>query len=133
MTYVPLRNLPDVDDVVLEILRAGGISCGPDNPPDILAVVPYVVARRYGGAAVDPEHLDRALVQVDAYAVKRRDAADLAETCRVLLYNAWLTQTVYSAGHVTRFAEITAPSKLQTADEPDNLNRYHATYTLHVH
>ena len=132
MAYSPLRYLPDCDDVILAILGAGGIACGANIPADLLDRLPYVSAKRFGGSAVDPQFLDRATYSVDAWAAGRRAAADLAETCRVLLFTAWRSQRLYAGASVAHFAEVTAPAELRTDGQASGLDRYQASYTLHV-
>ena len=132
MVYVPLRHLPDVDDLVLAILESGDVTCGANLPPDLVDRLPYVSARRFGGSAVHPQFLDRATITVDAYAATRRAAADLAETCRVLLYAAWRSQTTHGGASVAHYSEVTAPAELRTDGQLERLHRYQAAYSLHI-
>lgn len=137
MVYVPLRLLADLDDVVHAILIAGGVTVGANIPADLSArIAPagahYVAARRFGGAAVDPRFLDRGAVSVDVWATTRRAAADVAETCRVLLFTAWRTQTVHAGASISSYGESTAPAELRTDGQPADQWRYSASYSLHV-
>jgi hypothetical protein len=114
MTFTPARMLPDVDDLVRGILAGTGVKVGANVPADMVTDwLPYIAAKRIGGASVDPANLDRATVSVDCYSGARRTAAEMAEACRTLLYRAW------------RF-------ELRTAGQPQDLYRYTATYSLHV-
>jgi hypothetical protein len=133
VTFTPARMLPDVDDLVRGILAGTGVKVGVNVPADMVTDwLPYIAAKRIGGASVDPANLDRATVSVDCYSGARRTAAEMAEACRTLLYRAWRSQTVYAAGTVAHFAEATAPFELRTAGQPQDLYRYTATYSLHV-
>jgi hypothetical protein len=132
VTFTPARMLPDVDDVVRGILAASGVTVGANVPADLLDRLPYISAKRIGGASVDPVNLDRALVQVDCWSGARRTAVEMAETCRALLWRAWRTQTVYAVATVAHFAESTAPFELRTAGQADGLYRMTATYSLHI-
>lgn len=132
MTFTPARMLPDVDDVVRAILAASGVTVGANVPSDLLDRLPYISAKRIGGASVDPVNLDRALVQVDCWSGARRTAVEMAETCRTLLWRAWRSQTVYAVATVAQFTESTAPFELRTAGQAQNLYRFTATYSLHI-
>jgi hypothetical protein len=76
--------------------------------------------------------LDRALVSVDCWSGARRTGAEMAETCRTLLYRAWRTQTPYARATIAQFTESTAPFELRTAGQAQNLYRFTATYSLHI-
>lgn len=132
MPLVPQRLLPDADDVARDVLLTSGVPVMANTPANLLDLLPAVVVRRFGGAAVHSALLDRATVAVDAYAGTRREAADLAETCRVLLYRAWREQTIHAGASVAKFNEIASPSELRGDGQPDQLYRFNATYSLHL-
>jgi hypothetical protein len=132
VTFTPARMLPDVDDVVRAILAGAGVAVGANVPADVLDRLPYISAKRIGGASVDPVQLDRALVQVDCWSGARRKGAEMAETCRTLLYRAWRSQTPYAAATVALFAESSAPFELRSAGQAEGLYRITATYSLHI-
>lgn len=133
MSLVPLRLLADVDDVLRAVLAPSGVPVSPNTPADLLQRLPYTVAARVpGGPAPHPALLDRATVQVDCYAGSRREAADLAETCRVLLWTAWREQSTHGGASIARFRGISEPAELRTSGQADGLWRFVATYSLHV-
>jgi len=137
VVYTPLRHLADVDDVVRAVLQAGGVTVGANIPADLATRIGpadshYVSARRFGGAAVHARLLDRAAVSVDAWANTRRGAADVAETCRVLLFTAWRAQTVHAGASISSYSETSAPAELRTGGQPPDEWRFNAAYSLHV-
>jgi hypothetical protein len=124
--------LPYADGLVVAILRAAlTAEVGTLVPHDLYGSPrPFVLARRVGGAAILPGHLDGATVDVQAYAATRRAAAELAELARTALYVAWRDQTVFPDGHVAGYGEISGPAELRTNGQPDGLYRFQATYSL---
>ncbi len=137
MVFTPLRDLPDVDDVLLAVLGGGEVVCGANVPADLAerlkpAGSHYVAAHRFGGAAVHPEFLDRATVEVDSWSASRRTAESVAQTCRVLLYGAWRSQQRHAGASISRYLEVTAPAELPTGSQSDGLYRFGATYSLHI-
>lgn len=132
MPLIPQRLLPDADDVIRDILLASGVSVMVNTPADLMNLLPAVVASRFGGGSIHPALLDRATFSVDAYASTRREAANLAETCRVLLYRAWREQTVHAGASVARYVETSGAFELRTDGQADELYRFNATYSLYV-
>jgi hypothetical protein len=131
----PSRLLPYADALVTGIVRAAlpGVEVGTLVPADLYpAPRPFVLAHRVGGAAIDPRFLDSATVDVQAFAPTRRGAADLAEVVRVALFDAWRVQLVTPDGHLASFREIAGPAELRTANQPDSLYRFQATYAVSI-
>lgn len=123
--------MSDVDDLLLTLIRAAvptGTTVSPEQPPDFLARLPYIVAHRIGGAAIVMGALDRATCDVQVYAVTRRQASTLSQTIRIALENAVLAQTQTAAGHLAFFVELAAPAPLPATD----CFRYQATFALGV-
>lgn len=130
MPLIPQRLLPDADDVIRSILSASGVPVMVNTPADLMAMLPAVIASRFGGGSIHPALLDRATFSVDAYASSRRDAADLAETCRVLLYRAWREQTSHAGASVANYVETSGPFELRSDGQADGLYRFNGTYSL---
>lgn len=135
MPYTPVRLTPDAEALVIAILKAGSVpKVSTEAPANLYTVLPYVVAYRFGGSSDHLRLRDRATFQVQAWGASRELAADLAETCRVLLFQAALKQqtVVGVAGYVNRFTEVSAPAEIRTADQPDRTWRFDATYSLRI-
>lgn len=130
---MPVPTLPDADALVLAALRAAvpNQEFGTQIPKNVLNSLPYATAVRFGGASVDPRFLDAATIDVQTWAGSRKAAFDLATLCRNALRDAWLNGTVYAnLGHVSHFREVTGPNELRTQDQPDQVWRTQATYSL---
>lgn len=132
-----LPTLPDTDKLVLACLRGASATdadhSGTQIPANLLDVLPFVVASRFGGATVDPRFLDRASVDVETWAATRDAAFTAAFACRNALRDAWLNGTVFAGqGHIVHFSETSAPSELRTPDQAESVWRTTATYSLHM-
>lgn len=133
MPYTPTRLTPDAERLARDILLAGGIpKVSTQGPANIELIVPYVVLYRFGGSSEDLRLSDRATVQVQCWGASRVLAADLAETCRVLLFQAAQVQAAYNGAYLNRFVEVLAPFEIRTADQPDRTWRFDASYQLRV-
>lgn len=131
--YTVRRWAPDVEAITLDVLRAGGVPrCSTEVPANLYTILPYVVAYRAAGASGQPRLSDRALIHVQAWGASRESAADLAETCRVLLWEAAHAQAAHSGGYVNRLREDLAPAEVRTGDQPDRTWRFDAEYTITV-
>jgi hypothetical protein len=130
------RLLADVDALLLDVLLpATALGLGnvvEELDPDYLEHLPVVHAYRWGGAAEHPRFLDVAVCDVHAIAQGKTAALELAETCRVALYEAWERQLIYPHGSIAGYEEISAPTELRTARQADNVTRVQATYRLRV-
>lgn len=127
MTFTPQRLLPDTELVIRDVLLGTGVSVGANIPADLLNRLPYISARRFGGAAVHQKFLDRATFTIDYWSANRPTASAMAETGRVLFQNAWQNQTVHAGATIARFTEVTAPSELRTPGQADGLYRFTTT------
>jgi hypothetical protein len=132
-----MRLLPRVNDLLLGLLRAPlaaefpGLKVGTLIPATM--TYPFVLARRAGGAAIDPRFLDSALVDVQVWARSETAAEDISEAARVLLVVAWREQTVVpGVGSISRFRDSSAPDLLPGQDVPNGIHRYQGTYALAV-
>lgn len=123
------RLLPSVNDLLLGILRPalpGDVTIGDLIPATM--PYPFVLARKAGGAAIHPQFVDSAIVDIQVWAKTNRQAENLAEDCRVALYEAWRNQTVVpNVGHIGYYDEQSSPVLIEVTD---NVYRYQATYTL---
>jgi len=132
----------DPMDVLLPLLRAGlpGVnvfSRVPDPVPDYL---PLVVVRRTGGSSDHPTFIDVPWVNVQCWAARdpepdgndaARNAHNLADDVRRVLWTAWANQTVTDAGWIRRVRESSAPEEINDPDVP-HFGRYQATYELWI-
>lgn len=127
-----MATLPDADAILVAAVRAAvpGVNLGTQIPDDLLDRLPFVVARRFGGAAVDPRFLDRATVDVQTWAGSRKGAYDLAAEIRTGLRDSALNQITYPAGYIVRFRESSAPAEIRDAEQAGNVWRFVATYSL---
>lgn len=129
--------MADVHALLLGLLRPAlpGVTVQTLIPADML--LPFVLARRSGGAALDGRLLaDDATVDVQVWAAG--DPGDhaarvLAEQVRRALAGAWRAQTVVpGAGSIARYGEETAPVLLNDDTVLHGVYRYQATYQLLV-
>lgn len=126
-------TLPDADMLILDIVRTAipaGVEFGTQIPADLLASMPFCKLNRVGGGAVDPRFLDRASIDVQVWADDRTTAYTTARAVGNALRDAALNQTVFDAGHVARFVEESGPSELRSTDQPSNVWRFQASYSL---
>ncbi|RCV53471.1 DUF3168 domain-containing protein [Marinitenerispora sediminis] len=129
------RLLPRVDALLVGILRPAlgpGVTVGtriPDQMP-----LPFVMARRAGGASIHPRFLDQALVDVQVWAGSDAEAEGLAQAVRDALYEASTTPQVIvpGMGYLSWFAEQAAPVLLPSDTEDHNVYRYQATYQINT-
>lgn len=133
MGYTPIE-MPDVDTLLMEVLRPAltGVGVGTVYPGDIVARLPYVVARTHGGESMEPRFGFRASIQVDAFDIDRPQAAALAEQVRVVLLSAWLNSTTTASGAIARMTVISWPSEIRDLNAPSGMSRFHATYLLTI-
>jgi hypothetical protein len=129
--------LPRVNDLLMALLRPPLTADWPTIRVGTLIPAtmrfPFVLARRAGGAAIDPRFLDSALTDVQVWARSETMAEDISEAARVLLVQAWRSQTVVAGvGSISRFRDQAAPVLLPGDDVPNGIYRYQATYELVV-
>jgi hypothetical protein len=100
-----------------------------DLPADLGGVLPVVQIERVGGDD-DGIRLDRAFVDVDAYASTRQAASELLSQTRSLLLGG-LRGTVTDAAVFTAARTITAPARRPY--ENPSVRRFGATFEIFCH
>ncbi|MEU5259020.1 hypothetical protein [Amycolatopsis sp. NPDC021455] len=116
-----LGAFPDIEDLAMELLEPAG--------PTVLATPevitpPLIVIRRTGG--FDDVITDTPRIQVDVFGSTRRQAADLAETCRQII----LASPATGIGHASIDQAWTETAPTFVAYDDRNTQRYVATYGL---
>mgnify|MGYP000993154302 CR=1 FL=1 len=128
--------MPYVNGLLMAILRPAltPVQVGTRYPADLVARLPYLVARNApGGEAVDPRFdTVRAVVQADAYAATASASHDLASDAMDALVAAWRDARVYDQGHLARVEVLSLPAELAFPDAPSGLVRFTASYLLTV-
>lgn len=133
MPYTPVRLTPDAEALVSAILKAGTVpKVFTSAPSSIYSTLPVVVAYRFGGTSDDLRLADRASMHLQCFGSSREVAADLAETCRVLLFRAGLTQTPFNGAFVAVYREITSPTEVRDENLPDGVWRFDFDVSLLV-
>lgn len=130
-----VRVLPDVDRMLalhLNVVLPGGVTVSNHVPADVLTQMPYVRVARFGGGDVHPQFGTTASVDVDCWESTRQKAADLAETVRVALVDAWRMQTPLTGGSIARLTVTASPSELRTAGQLASVFRYTTSFSLIV-
>lgn len=137
------RYSVDYLDVLLELLRQDltfpGVKVMSRIPDHITQYLPLVVIRRIGGDSSHPWFWDQPWINVQCWVDDQgptgdpfRDAGDLADDVRRVLWEAWRNQRVVpDLGWITFIRESTAPQEISDVDRPF-LGRYSATYELRV-
>lgn len=137
------RYSVDYLDVLLELLRVDlrypGVTTMSRVPDHITEYLPLVVIRRVGGDSPAPRFYDTPWINVQCWAGEQgpsgdpfRDAGDLADDVRRVLWEAYETQRVLPGlGWVSWIRESTAPQEISDVDRPF-LGRYAATYELRI-
>jgi hypothetical protein len=136
----------DPMDVLLPILRAGlptGTTVVSRVPDQVPRFVPLVVIRRTGGASDYPWFYDQPWVAIQCWdgpttdpdsgvvTDAGRNAYNLADAVRGVLWTAWRNQTVVPAGHISNIRESSAPEEINDPDVPLFV-RYQATYEIRI-
>jgi hypothetical protein len=137
------RYSVDYLDVLLELLRQDltfpDVKVMSRIPDHITEHIPLVVIRRVGGDSTHPWFWDQPWINVQCWVDNNgptgdpfRDAGDLADDVRRVLWEAWRTQRVVPGlGWIGYIRESTAPQEISDVDRPF-LGRYSATYELRV-
>jgi hypothetical protein len=123
-----LRLLPDAELLVLAVLT--DCDAGTRTPADLASKVPFRAVYKLGGTAAHPMFLDKPQIHVVSYAGTRQAAANLAETARAALWQAWRTQFRTNLGAIHKVVEVTSPFEVRTGTEPDAVFRFDATYQV---
>lgn len=100
-----------------------------DLPADLAGALPVVQIERVGGDD-DGIRLDRAFVDVDAYASTRQAASELLSQARSLILSS-LRGTVTDAAVFTSVRTITAPARRPY--ENPSVRRFGATFEIFSH
>lgn len=135
MPYTPVRRLPDVDLLLMDVLRAATLTAFVEPPANLWPLVgsgPVAICYRFGGKAASTPLADTATIQAIAYANNRQVAADCAETIRCALQDAAKNRAGNSHGYVQAFAEVIAPAETRDPALPDRTWRFDATYSVTV-
>jgi hypothetical protein len=105
----------DVEAAVAEVLRTGLATVPVFGRLPNERVWPCVQVRRIAGAPMNtrPLYLDAAIVQVDAFALSKSDARQLADQCRLLLARAADVSTAHGRLATCRLGSMS----YQPADE----------------
>jgi hypothetical protein len=136
------RYSVDYLDVLLPLLRGDlpGVTVMSRIPDNIHDFLPLVVIRRSGGDSVAPEFYDVPWVNVQCWCAdphipgrdQYRDASDLADQVRGILWSAYRTQRVVPGeGWISWIRESSAPIEISDPDLP-LLGRVTATYELRI-
>lgn len=127
-----------VDGVILASLRhyLAGLDPAPGvyslQPADALTVLPFVVARSYGGADLYLNLAARPTIQVDSYADDRQPASDLADAAASALIAAWRSSYRTPDGVICGVATTLRPAEFPDDQAPTGLVRFTATYQLTI-
>jgi hypothetical protein len=137
------RYSVDYLDVLLELLRLDlvfpDVTVMSRIPDEITKHLPLVVIRRVGGDSTHPWFFDQPWINVQCWVGDDgpsgdpfRDAGDLADDVRRVIWEAWRTQRVVpNLGWITYVRESSAPQEVSDVDRPF-IGRYTATYELRV-
>lgn len=130
MTVTMVRDLPDAQRLVREILETSGALVGEDPPAALATKVPCFTAYRSGGNAIRARLADQPLIHVIAWGGTLEEARDLAETGRTLIFRAWQSGYTSSLGRIGRVQERLAPVRVTTGQEPYGVWRFDADYSI---
>jgi len=76
---------------------------------------PVINVRRLGGLPVDPQRLDKPVIELTAYTdVGLVDTEYLYLQAREILYEAWLNQTTTPAGYIHSYFETFGPTQFDS-------------------
>lgn len=122
------RHLPDVEALLIGLLA--DIPARTQTPADVASHVPMRAVYKLGGVALHGRFLDRPQVQISTYAATREQASDYAEAARDALFDAWRNQTRTDVGGIHKVVEVVSPFEVRTANQPDGVHRFDATYQV---
>jgi hypothetical protein len=120
---------PDVEVVVIAGLRGHGVDARAELDNNLLGELPVVQVTRVGGDD-DGLRLDRALIDVDAYAATRAAAAAMSGLVRGYLLDE-LRGSATDTAVIGRIRTVSAPS--WRPYENTGLRRNGATYEVFFH
>lgn len=112
-------KMPRVQAVVLPLLRARldpSVTVGSWMADvDHGRTWPVINVRRLGGLPVDPQRLDKPVIELTAYSdVGLVATEELFLQAREVLYEAWLNQTQTPAGYIHSYFETFGPSQFDS-------------------
>lgn len=116
---VIVAKMPRVQSVVLPLLRDRldpGVTVGSWMADvDHGREWPIINVRRLGGLPVDPQRLDRPVIELTAYTdVGLVETEELYLQAREALYEAWLNQTQTTAGYIHSYFETFGPTQFDS-------------------
>ncbi|WP_031465964.1 hypothetical protein [Sciscionella sediminilitoris] len=128
------RLLPYADLVAVTVLReALGETVTVETQLDdrLLQRLPYVFAEVVGGTELDPAFASRPALSVISWAEGSKQAgADLAESVRVALWRAHLSQRTYAGASIARVRALSMPYEQRLDNQPSEVFRFVAQYEL---
>lgn len=134
MPLVP--DLADVEAVLVAHVAADAdvVALGADSATDLpvdfpSSGAPFAQVFRVGGTDVASGHVDRALVQVNAYGSSRGEAFDVARACARALVRAETTS--FAGAVVTAVLRLSGPA--WSPDPITNAPRYTTSFAVTVH
>lgn len=126
-----------VDALLMDVLRpALGLPAGRVGTmqrADLMANLPFVVARSVSAVPVDARFADRHSVQVDTFANSATAAHALAAQARAAMMAAYTAQTIYPSGWLSYFDVTAGATEFREDDQPTDFARFIATYTVVAH
>ncbi|MFD9906367.1 hypothetical protein [Streptomyces sp. NPDC059063] len=124
-------NFPDAERLIVDFLKnrpeLTGTTVDNRPPAGFDGTQKAVLVSRVGGAWADDQHLDQALLDLEAYGPDKTTAHGVALAARACILE--LPGTAYGAAVVTDVTEADGPRWLPDFNRP-NGNRYLATVRL---
>jgi hypothetical protein len=126
------------DGILMTLLRAPlaaaySAAVGTLQPADVLARLPYLVAREVaGGGDADDRFAQAVSLQLDGYAADLRAARQLVSAALLLLRHAQQAATVTPDGYLAALTVTAYPAQLREPDQPDGMARVLASCTAVV-
>jgi hypothetical protein len=126
-------SFPDVERLVVEFLKnrheLAGITVDNIPPPGFDGTQKVVLVSRSGGAWVDDLHLDRPLVDLEAYGPDKTAAHAVALAARSALLD--IVETAFGGARVVDLSEADGPRWLPDWNR-QAANRYFSTVRLSI-
>ena len=129
-----MARLPRVNALLLGVLRASsppaGLTMG-SRIPDTMRL-PFLMARRSGGAFIHPEQADAPLVDVQVWAIGEKSAEEISQWARDALYRASRTPRIRvpGVGYINFFDEQVGPREIPADTDDHGTVRYQASYSI---
>lgn len=115
-----VRDMPRIQAVVIPLLKARldpSVTIGSwMRDVDHARTWPVINVRRLGGLPLDPQRLDKPVIELTVYHDQGIvPAEDLWLDARTVLYEAWLAQTVVTGvGYIHSYFETFGPSQFDS-------------------